>query len=74
MKTSFLSNEINVLLYFYIRNKSWLNDTAGGRTHFNVFQTWSIFNFIIINAENTTLHEYLLQNDRRIFRIIAEII
>ena len=32
------------------------------------------FDFIVINAENTTLHKYTVQNGRSMFRAISEIV
>lgn len=31
-------------------------------------------NFILMNAENDTLHKYVIQNGRRMFRGISEIV
>ena len=49
-------------------------DTAGQAACSMFFRVDQYFDFIIVSAENTTLHKYIAQNVRSIFRAISEIV
>ena len=50
-------------------NISWIFDTAEHKASSTFFTYWWIF--IITNAEDANLHEYIVQNGRSIFRVIS---
>jgi hypothetical protein len=53
-------------------NSGWIFDTAGHRESL-LFRVNQYFDFIIVDAENASLHKYVLQNGRSICRTISEI-
>lgn len=52
-------------------NLGWPFVTAGHRELFKIDQCRD---FIIVNAENSTLHKYIVQNSRSTFRAISDVL
>lgn len=57
------NNEMDVLVYFYIKNRILAEHLLLQDTDFDL---------VIIDAENTILHKHGVQNIRSMFRIISE--
>lgn len=70
MKESLPTLEMDVLISHKELNVSWMFDTVEDRASSTSFAYWWIF--IIPDAENAHLHEYIVQNGRSIFRVISE--
>lgn len=53
-------------------NFDGISDTLRYKISSVFFGVYPYFDVIVINAENATLHKYVIQNDKRIFRAILE--
>lgn len=62
-----------ILVYFY-KNPGWISNTAKRRACSMLLRVDVYFDFIIISAENTSSHKYILQIDRYMLRVILEIV